>query len=76
MNYYGNSTTGADQGQDIPDTDIGLVLRCPCCTAEIELYGDWYTGDADTYTLDNDEMALCTCGATFGEGDTLDIVYN
>jgi hypothetical protein len=63
-------------GAFLPDGDVSLVLRCTYCAAEIELYGDWdEREDLDTYTLNDDEIVTCTCGARYGADDTLDIVF-
>ena len=45
------------------------MLFCPVCAARIR---PLRPATGDTYTLRADEQAVCTCGAIFGEGDTLD----
>ena len=56
--------------------DDRLDLRCPFCAAAIVLYGEWDPiPNADEYTITSDDIIVCTCGATFGDGDTLDIIY-
>lgn len=46
MNYYGNSTAGADQGQDIPDDgDDGWV--CPHCDHIFWSASAWSINDGE-----------------------------
>lgn len=63
-------------GAFLPDDSPSIVLRCGFCAAEIALMFDVETGTDDTYTFGEYELAACSCGATYGEGDTLDIVYS
>jgi hypothetical protein len=69
-NYYGNSSTGFEADEPAPT----LILICPYCHADILFYGDGSEGVEDgTYTLNEYYVAVCTCGAIFGEDDTLEI---
>lgn len=46
MTYYGNSTAGADQGQDIPDDDDGWT--CPHCGHVFWVASAWSEDDGET----------------------------
>ena len=60
-----------------PDDGPSLILQCPCCAAHIEFYEN---NDAPehiqdgAYQLREWEYIRCACGATFGEGDWIDVV--
>jgi hypothetical protein len=63
-NYYGNSTTGADQGQDTPDDD-GDGWECPHC-----LHVFWI---ARTWSYDGVNGALCPKCSKFIPNDELGV---
>jgi hypothetical protein len=66
MMYYGNSTLGFDE----PDTPM-VFLQCGFCPIQMGYAG---TVTGSTHTLGTDEHLECDCGATYGEGDTLEVV--
>ena len=47
MTYYGNSTAGADQGQDIPD-DSSDGWTCPYCDHVFWVASAWSEDDGGT----------------------------
>lgn len=64
-----------DYNMDGEDPAPTALLRCRYCPREIAFYGDVPEHHLPlTLTLESDEYYTCACGATFGEGDALEII--
>ena len=73
MGYY--MADGEQIDADDPDTSVVICTRC---NAHIELIGDYSAQIVDgLLTLDEYDRCQCPrCGATYKEGDALNVAYD